>query len=363
LNAPHRDDLFAPVRDAVRLHVPEGHKRPIAIVGAGEIVDLAHLPAYKAHGLEVIGITDLDPQRAKAVAERHGIPKVYASNEALAADPGVAVVDIAVFPWAQFEVAMPMLDAGKDLLCQKPISYDYDEAKRLVEHANRNKRVMAVNQQMRFSESVAATKAMIDQGWIGDPFEVSWDFHVYTPWEAWGWVTDLPRLDLNQFSIHPLDSTRFLIGDPEFVYGTQAREPGQPQKGETRSISVLEYAGDTRAFVRAFHKNRCGDPRAEFRVDGTEGSIRSTIGLMYDYPKGRADTLELNSRVIPTDGWLSYPVMTRWIPTAFIGPMASLLQALATGGRPATDANDNLKTLQLLRALYRSGEEHAVIRL
>jgi predicted dehydrogenase len=356
-------DLFAPVREAVRIEVPDGHKLPIAIVGAGEIADLAHLPAYKAHGLDVVGITDLDQDRAKQVAERHGIPKVYASGEELVADADVAVVDIAVFPWAQFEIAIRMLDAGKDLLCQKPISYDYDEAERLVSCANAKQRVMAVNQQMRFSESVAATKAMIDQGWIGEPFEVSWDFHVYTPWEAWDWVTNLPRLDLNQFSIHPLDSTRFLIGDPEFVYGTQAREPGQPQKGETRTISVLEYAGDTRAFVRAFHKNRCGDPRAEFRVDGTEGSIRGTIGLMYDYPKGRADTLELNSRVIPTDGWLSYPVMSRWIPAAFIGPMASLLKAIATGTAPATDANDNLKTLQILRALYRSGEEHVVVRL
>lgn len=356
-------DLFAPVREAVSLHVPEEHKLPIAIIGAGEIADLAHLPAYKAHGLEVVGIFDLNKDRARKVANRHGIPKIYASAEQLAADTDVSIVDIAVFPWAQFEVAVPMLDAGKDLLCQKPISYDYDEAQRLVSHANERKRIMAVNQQMRFSESVAATKAMIGQGWIGEPFEVSWDFHVYTPWEAWDWVTNLPRLDLNQFSIHPLDSTRFLIGDPEFVYGTQAREPGQPQKGETRTISVLEYPGDTRAFVRAFHKNRCGDPRAEFRVDGTEGSIRGTIGLMYDYPKGRADTLELNSRVLPTDGWLSYPVMSRWIPTAFIGPMASLLKGIAEGTPPATDANDNLNTLRILHALYRSGEEHVVVKL
>jgi predicted dehydrogenase len=258
---------------------------------------------------------------------------------------------------------VPLLDAGKHLLCQKPISYDYDEAERLVAHANAKRRVMAVNQQMRFSESVAAAKEMMAQGWIGEPFEVSWDFHIYTPWEAWDWVTNLPRLDINQFTIHPLDSTRFWIGDPLYAYGTQAREPGQPQKGETRSISVLEYAGETRAFLRSFHKNRCGDPRAEFRIDGTDGSIRGTIGLMYDYPRGRADTLELNSRVIPTDGWLSYPVMSRWIPNAFIGPMASLLEALATRGTPATDANDNLKTLRILRALYRSGEEHVVVKL
>jgi len=357
------NDLFAPIREAVNITVPDGHKLPIAIIGAGEIVDLAHLPCYREHGLEIVGITDTRLERAREVAERHGISRVYASNEEVAADPDVAVVDIAVYPWVQYGVAVPMLDAGKDLLCQKPISYDYDEAERLVRYANDKKRVMAVNQQMRFSESVAAAKAMIDQGWIGEPIEVSWDFHIFTPWEAWDWVTELPRLDLNQFTIHPLDSTRFFLGDPDYVYSTQAREPGQLQKGETRSISVLEYPGETRAFLRSFHKNRCGDPRAELRIDGTEGAIRATIGLMYNYPVGRADTLELNSRVIPTDGWLSYPVMSRWIPSAFIGPMASLLNAIATGAKPATDANDNLNTLRILRALYRSGEEHVVVKL
>jgi len=356
-------DLFAPIREAVSIKVKTEHKLPIAIVGAGEIADLAHLPAYTQHGLNVVGITDLDQDRAKDVAERHGIPKVYASSEELAADPDVAVVDIAVFPWAQYEVAIPLLDAGKDLLCQKPISYDFAEAERLVDYAEVKGRVMAVNQQMRFSESMAAAKAMVDQGWIGDPFEMSWDFHVYTPWEAWDWVTDLPRLDLNQFTIHPLDSTRFILGEPRYVYGTQAREPGQPQAGETRTISVLEYPGETRAFLRAFHKNRCNDPRAEFRIDGTEGSIRGTIGLMYDYPTGRADTLELNSRVIPTDGWTPYPVMTRWFPTAFIGPMASLLEAVAKGGLPATNGRDNLNTLRIVQALYRSGEEHTVVEI
>jgi len=208
---------------------------------------------------------------------------------------------------------------------------------------------------------VAAAKAMTDLGWIGEPFEISWDFHVYTPWEAWPWVAKLPRLDINQFTIHPMDSVRYFLGNPNYIFGTQAREPGQPEEGETRTISVLEYPGEARAFLRSFHKNRTGDPRAEFRVDGTEGSIRATIGLMYNYPVGRADTLELNSRVLPTDGWLHYPVTSRWIPTAFIGPMASLLEAIATGGTPLTNGRDNLDTLRVVHALYRSGEQHEVV--
>jgi predicted dehydrogenase len=356
-------DLFAPIRDAVDIRVAPEHKVPIAVVGAGEIVDLAHLPAYRSHGLEVTGIFDIDADRAKAVAGRHGIPRTYASLGEIAADKAVAVVDIAVFPWAQYGTAVPLLDAGKHLLCQKPLSYDYAEAVRLVEHAGKCRRLLAVNQQLRFSQSVAAAKAMVAQGWIGDPFEMSWDFHVYTPWENWPWVAKQPRLDLNQFTIHPIDAVRWFLGEPRYVYGTQAREPGQPEQGETRTISVLEYAGETRAFLRSFHKNRAGDPRAEFRVDGTQGSIRGTIGLMYDYPRGRADTLELNSRAIPTDGWLPYPVMSRWIPNAFIGPMASLLQAVATGGSPLTSGRDNLGTLRIVNALYESGSGHRVVAL
>jgi predicted dehydrogenase len=152
-----------------------------------------------------------------------------------------------------------------------------------------------------------------------------------------------------------------MLGNPLYAYGTQAREPGQPEAGETRTISVLEFAGETRAFLRSFHKNRTGDPRAEFRIDGTGGSIRGTIGLMYDYPKGRADTLEISSRVLPTDGWLPYPVTSRWIPTAFIGPMASLLEAIATDGKALTNARDNLDTLRIVHALYKSGQEHVVV--
>ena len=356
-------DLFAPIRDAIEIRVRPEHKLPIAIIGAGEIVDLAHLPAYAAHGLNVVGIMDLNPERAKEVAARHNIRKVYRTQQEVAADPEVAVVDIAVFPWVQYGIATPLLDAGKHLLCQKPLSYDFDEAVRLVEHAGRSRRLMAVNQQLRFSESVAAAQAMVKAGWIGEPFEMSWDFHVYTPWEAWPWVAKQPRLDLNQFTIHMIDAVRFILGNPAYAYGTQAREPGQPEQGETRTISVLEYPGETRVFLRSFHKNRTGDPRAEFRIDGTKGSIRGTIGLMYDYPRGRADTLELNSRVLPTDGWLHYPVATRWIPTAFIGPMASLLQAICTSGTPLTNARDNLDTLRVVHALYRSGSEHVVVKL
>jgi predicted dehydrogenase len=356
-------DPFAPIRDAVALRVEPAHRLPIAIVGAGEIVDVAHLPAYAAHDLPVAGIYDLDGEKAHRVAERHRLPRVYASIDEITADRDVAVVDVAVYPWVQCGIARALVDASKHLLCQKPLSYDLAEAAALVAYAESRGRKLAVNQQLRFSESVAAARAMVALGWIGEPFEMSWDFHVHTPWENWAWVAELTSLDLQQFTIHPIDAVRAQLGEPRRVYGTQAREPGQRERGETRTVSVLEYDGETRAFLRSSHKNHTGDPRAEFRIDGTRGSIKGTIGLMYDYPRGRADTLAIHSTVIPTDGWLPYPVLSRWIPDAFIGPMASLLRAVATGGTADTSGRDNLGTLRIVHALYASARDHVVVDL
>jgi predicted dehydrogenase len=108
--------------------------------------------------------------------------------------------------------------------------------------------------------------------------------------------------------------------------------------------------------VHANHENSRGDNSAVFRIDGTHGSIRGTLGLLYDYPGGRPDTVEVNSSVLPTDGWLPYPVTTRWIPDAFLGPMGSVMDAVATGSAPRTSARDNVGTLRLVEAIYASME-------
>lgn len=60
------------------------------------------------------------------------------------------------------------------------------------------------------------------------------------------------------------------------------------------------------------------------------------------------------SQTLPTDGWLSYPVTKRWLPDAFVGPIAGLLRWIETGERAPTGAEDNLGTLALVDALYAS---------
>jgi predicted dehydrogenase len=347
-------DVFAPIAAACDLSVAPEHRLPIAIVGAGAIVDVAHLPAYRAAGLEVRGLFDLDADRAREVAARHAVPTVYASLDALLADPEVAVVDIAVAPRAQPGIAARALEAGKHLLCQKPFVPDEAAGDKLIEVADRLGLKIAVNQQLRYDEGIAAARAMVAAGWIGEPTAMTFTVNIATDWTPWPWLVRSDRLEIMYHSIHYLDAVRSVLGDPETVFCAGGRTPGQTAVGETRTISTLVFPGGARALVHATHENRTGDGEALFRIDGSEGSIRGTLGLLYEYPHGRPDTVEVNSTSLPTDGWLPYPVTRRWIPDAFAGPMGSLLRAVADGGDPYPSARDNLRTIRLVDRLYAS---------
>lgn len=356
-------DVLAPIAAACDLTIPAEHRLPIAVVGAGAIVEFAHLPAYLAAGLEVVGLYDLDADRAAALAERHGVGTVYRDLDELLDDDRAAVVDIAIVPWEQHKVATAALQAGKHLLCQKPLALEIATAERLVAEAEARGLQLAVQQQLRFDEGMAAARAMVQRGWIGTPTALTFSVTIATDFGAWPWLLTSQRLEIMYHSIHYLDAIRSVLGDPATVFCAAGRTPGQQAVAETRTMSTLVYDDGVRALVHVNHEHLGGDVEARFRIDGSQGAIRGTLGLLYDYPHGRPDTVEVFSRSLPTDGWLPYPVTSRWLPDAFAGPMGSLLAAIATGDVPATSGRDNLGTLRLVDALYRSAETGQAQRL
>jgi predicted dehydrogenase len=347
-------DQFREIADAVKLEVKPENKRKIGICGAGGIVDGAHLPAYTKAGLKVVAIFDTDNAKAQDVAKRHGIPTVYKTLAELLADPKVEIVDIAVPAAAQPEIFAQVAAAKKHILAQKPFATTVAAGEAMVKQAKDAGIIAAVNQQLRFEEGVAAAHKMVELGWIGTVSNFSINVNLITPWELWPWAKDLERLEVMLHSIHYHDLIRWFLGDAKTVFCAAGRTAGQFPKGETRTISTALYSSGVTSLVHANHVNRGGDNYAEYRIDGDKGSIRGTLGLLYDYPSGRVDTLEVNSQVVPTDGWMPYPVTTRWFPDAFIGTMGSVMDAISTGAPLRASVADNIGTLKMIEALYKS---------
>lgn len=329
----------------------------IGIVGCGGIVNYAHLPAYRANGLNIVACFDLDRETAEQTAARHNIPRVASSLADLLANEQVQIVDIAVPAQHQLAVVEQVAAAGKHMLCQKPLSTNYPDAVRIVELARLAGVKLAVNQQMRWDSGIQVSRQLIEAGVLGAPTDARIQVSVKTPWDMWPWLAVSPRLEVMYHSIHYIDSLRYLFGDPARVSSFHTKYPGQKAIAETKTITVLEYATGLQILIDANHSNWSDDISAIFRFMGTAGIIKGTIGLLYDYPTGRPDTLEFQTGGVASATWHNVPLSKMWIPDAFIGPMASLMEAIQTGGEPITSGADNLKTLQVAQLTYRSAAE------
>lgn len=356
-------DIFSEISEACALVIPAHHHKKVGVIGAGGIVQGAHLPAYQKAGLPIRAITDINQAKAQALADEFGIPQVYASAEALLADPEIEVVDIAVPASEQPALVLAALDAGKHVLAQKPLATTVEAALELAEKAEASGLLVGVNQQLRCDEGMAAAYEMVQRGWLGELSGFSITVNLDTPWHLWDWAQSMERLEVMIHSIHYHDVVRWFLGNPKRVFALAGRTAGQAPIGETRTVSSYLYESGVVAVVHANHVNKGEDNRAEFRIDGSEGSIRGTLGLLYDYPVGRCDTVELKSSVVPTDGWVPYPVTQRWIPDAFIGTMGSLLAEIAGEGTRRSPISDNVDTVKLVHALYESIETGQAVSL
>ncbi len=340
--------------------LPDRYDHGIAVVGCGGIVNDGHLPAYTSHGLNVVGCFDINLEAAQRTAERWNIERVFTSLEEVASDPSVEITDIAVPAWRQLETVRTLADAGKHLLCQKPLSDDFVQAVEIVRRAEAAGVKLAVNQQYRWSPVVRAMHTLIAQGRIGTATAAFVHESMANPWQLWPWLMEVPQLEVMYHSIHYLDGLRFLLGDhgePEWVTSRHTRHPQQTPSAETKTITILDYPDGLQAFVAVDHNDRSDDVFGRVRVLGTTGVASGTMGLSYDYPSGRPDTVRWSAHDDPGGGF-EIDLPGRWIPEGFVGPISSLMSAINDDAEPATSGRDNLKTLRLVHAAYRSAAEN-----
>src|SRR5215211_6518505 len=143
----------------------------IGILGSGFIVNDCHLVAYRKAGFNPVAVASRTMENAAQVAQRHGIAKVYPSYGELLDDRSIEVLDVAVPPNAQVPLIKEACSRGtvKGILAQKPLGMNYGEALEAVQACERAGIALAVNQNMRYDQSVRAGKTLLTNGTIGEP--------------------------------------------------------------------------------------------------------------------------------------------------------------------------------------------------
>ena len=332
-----------------------GTPTPIVIIGAGGIVNDAHLPAYRLANLPVAGVFDLDRDKARAVADRWDT-HAFATLEEAVATPK-AVYDLALPPAAHLDV-LPVLPDGAAVLLQKPMGRDLREATAILKLARQKRLVAAVNFQLRFAPMMLAISDALERGWLGRLVDVEVHLNLVTPWQLFPFLKGMPRVEIAVHSIHYLDVIRSFLGNPS---GIHARTLGHPSTdlAQTRTSALIDFAADQRVTMSINHNHDFGRKfqDSSIRFEGTEGAAVVKLGALLDYPKGEPDELWVTRH---GEGWTAVPLTGGWFPHAFIGTMSNL-QRFAEGedSRLVTSVEDAWHTMALAEAAFTSASRPA----
>ncbi|MCX5512693.1 oxidoreductase [Kaistia algarum] len=338
----------------------------IGAIGAGMIMAECHLAAYHEAGFPVVAIASRSQDRAAQVAARWGIPKVHATPQELIEDSDVEIVDIAFPPDQQPDLIRLALKQPhiKGILAQKPLSLTLDEAIALRDEATAAGKILSVNQNMRYDQSMRVLKQILDRGELGEPVIATIDMHAIPHWQAF--LEDYDRLTLANMSVHHLDVLRFLFGEPTEIYTAARKDPRTTfEHKDGITASTIKFASGV--FAVSLEDVWSG-PREEgfdsdvyikWRVEGTEGVAQGTIG----WPTGAVSTLTYASKRTTGGKWVTPSWESMWFPHAFKGVMEQLQYAVKNGTAPELSVADNVKTVALIEAGYRSMAEGRAVRL
>jgi predicted dehydrogenase len=337
----------------------------IGCVGAGFIMRDCHLVGYRQAGFNPVAIASRDAEHARSVAAQHGIPRWYGTVNELLSDPNVEVLDIAVPPDQQPAIIHEAARQGRirGILAQKPLAMSVGEARGCVEACAKAGVVLAVNQNMRYDQSVRALKDILTRGWLGDPVLGTIEMRAIPHWMPWS--ENLPSLATFVMSIHHLDTFRYWFGTPDRVLASTRPDPRTRfPHTDGLNLYILEYDSGCRAaswddvWTGPAREGTVSDIYIRWRVEGTEGLARGTIGWP-SYPARTPSTLDFTTKQHPVT-WHQPRWPEVWFPDAFAGTMAQLLCALEDGTEPEIGGRDNLETIALCEAVFAAARDHRV---
>lgn len=197
-------------------------KVKIAIVGAGNIAQNAHLPVYaQRNDVEIVAIADWNLERAQEAAKKFSIPQAYSSVEEMLEKEGdnIECVDVCVWNRSHAPVSIAAAKAGKAVLCEKPLALNLEHALQMEKEIAECGTLFMIGFVNRYRADVSVVREMVDSGKFGEIYQATASY-VRRRGTPIGWFTDTsksgggPVIDIG---VHAIDRTWYMMGCPKPV--------------------------------------------------------------------------------------------------------------------------------------------------
>lgn len=325
----------------------------LGLIGCGFFAQ-NHLHAWQdlaGEGVDLVAVCDIDEGRAKAAAEKFGVPASYTDAETMFGKERLGLVDIAT----QMRTHLPLVEMAMrhrvPTIVQKPFGQNIAEARRMTAAANARGIFLAVHENFRFQQPLVKIAETIRSGAIGTPSWARISFRTgYDIYSGQPYLAKEERFVLIDLGVHVLDVARVFLGEVEHLSAELQRRNPNAAGEDTATMLLRHTSGAVSVVECTYGSRRAPDtfPETLVEIEGDTGAIVSRIGSNIEVTiNGVMEAFNADPIVHP---WAARP----WhvAQDSVLATCRHMLERVRAGRPADTSAEDNLRTFALVEAAY-----------
>lgn len=347
----------------------------VAVIGCGTIANNAHIPSYMANPkAEIKYFCDIDLEKAQKAVEQYGCGIAVADYKEVLADKEVVAVSVCTPNLMHSTIAIDAMKAGKHVLCEKPAARVYEEALEMQKVQHETGRILNIGVVNRFNTNVNKLKELIDQGKLGEIYQVYVSFRNQRSIPGLGGAFTTKEIAgggvMIDWGVHFFDIVMYCCGDPkaksvsaetfsklgtpikDYVYVGMWAGPEIPDgtyNVEEGVTGMIRTEGPVITFNGAWAEN-IGTNEMFIDFMGTKGGARLQYGqkfTLYSTQNGMLTTTTFDNKEKPM----------------FQEEIDAFVDCIESGEKLVSHIDTNIITAQMMDAIYRSAEEHKEVLL
>ena len=351
-------------------------KIKVAVIGVGSIAN-EHIKSYiKNESVELYAFCDVSEENLKTMGETYGVTRLYTDEAKMLAElPEIDAVSVCTIHAAHAPCVIMALNAGKHVLCEKPMAMNAKEAQDMIDASVKNGKKLMIGFVRRFGNDTAVVKDFINNGNVGEIYFAKASY-LRRNGNPGGWFGNKalsgggPLIDLG---VHVIDLTRYLMGNPKpvSVYGATFHKLGNrpgikgkicysnAEKDKTQVCDVedmvtalIRYDNGAVLSVEASFSLNVKNDSGKIELFGTKGGV--TLKPEFEL------YTEMNDYLV--DVSLNMPTALQW-EGLFDNEINYFVDAVINDKDLSSIAEDGKTIMQILDAIYKSAETKSEVKL
>lgn len=338
----------------------------VAIIGTGGISD-SHIQGYLQFPdqCQIVALCDIYPDKAARKAEKFGLnAKVYDDHRSLLNDGKFDLASVCTPPYVHAEIAINVLNAGKNALAEKPMATSLKECDQMIDAAQASGKLLSIVAQNRFKTPNWNLKRMVESGVIGKIVHAQvdsfwWRGHnYYDLWWRGTWEKEGGGCTLNH-AVHQVDLFQWIVGVPSELQAILANVGHDNSEVEDFSTTVLKYANGSIGQINASLVHH-GEPQ-QFVVQGERATIAAPWKVIAS--KQKENGFPESNSALEAEIQSMHDRLPELAYEGHAGQIGNVLAAIQGSEALLIDGHAGRRTIDLITAIYYAGTYDKKVKL